>query len=236
VSAISGAAPLVIAVVANGQPADYAGQTISTPGTYAFRYADFPSLQVSDLTDVDELIVQWTASGTHSSSLSDIRTAPADDVPNFSFRRIADTATPIPGGVGTLDLVRIQNPEFNQFDNPDFSQGVVTLLGTGSGGQAGIHFIQIPDFDVLVDRSDAVPGGTGSFDVFAERSFDAGQLAFRADFRNGSAGVFVAALAEPVPALTRWGYALLAGLVIVAAALGSRRPRQAAPQRAGRQG
>jgi hypothetical protein len=82
-------------------------------------------------------------------------------------------------------------------------------------------------------------------------SSDAGQLAFHAFGTAGEEGIYlagaddpdflVAGLATPLPggggSFTGFGgVATDAGLVIVAAALGSRRPRQAAPQGCGRQG
>ena len=106
--------------------------------------------------------------------------------------RIADTATAIPGGVGT----------FAGFQNAlGFDGSDVAFVGSGSGGQQGIYGASVavigPPFKVA-DTATAIPGGSGNFVAFpAGPALSGSELAF---IGNGSAaqqGLYTVAVLAP---------------------------------------
>ena len=88
----------------------------------------------------------------------------------FTFTKVADTSTPIPGGVGN----------FTEFRPPSISDGEVAFIGEGSGGQLGVYLWKNGVLSVAVDTGTLVPGGTGTFTALGRNSFHEGALAFNA--------------------------------------------------------
>ncbi len=90
----------------------------------------------------------------------------------FTFTKIADTSTPIPGGTGNFTA-------FGQ--RPSIDGGDVAFLGFGdpSFTQRGIYSTVGGPLGVVADFGTAVPGGTGNFTNFGNApSIDGGDVAF----------------------------------------------------------
>ncbi|MDA2921158.1 hypothetical protein MYX76_16985 [Desulfobacterota bacterium AH_259_B03_O07] len=87
----------------------------------------------------------------------------------FTFRKVADTNTPIPGGTGTfLFFLHV----------PSLDGGNVAFRGFGTSDQQGIY-TDIGGLSVVADKSTMIPGGTGTFTGFSEPSLDGGNVAFK---------------------------------------------------------
>lgn len=69
----------------------------------------------------------------------------------ITFTKIADTDTPIPGGVGN----------FTGFGAITIDQGNVAFDARGSSGQGGVYTLIGGTLGVVADKNDAVPGGSG---------------------------------------------------------------------------
>jgi hypothetical protein len=135
----------------------------------------------------------------------------------FTFRKVADTNTPIPGGVGN----------FLSFTVPSIDFGDVAFFGNGLSGQGGVYISSGGTLNVVVDTSTPIPGGTGNFTSFGFPSLDAGIVAFFGRGSPGQEGVYlssgdtlevVADLSTPIPGgtgnFTIFGFPLLdAGIV-----------------------
>ena len=76
----------------------------------------------------------------------------------FSFLKLVDTNTPIPGGSGN----------FTGFVVPSLDDGTGAFVGDGLSGQIGIY-TATPGGPItrVVDRSVSIPGGVGNFTNFA---------------------------------------------------------------------
>lgn len=98
----------------------------------------------------------------------------------FSFTRVVDTATTLPGGTGTFQSLGT-TVAIDSSGRIAFSDGGATNKGVylASGGS----------LTTVADLSTAIPGGTGNFTGFALNSnaVAPGRLAFRS---SGSAGVY----------------------------------------------
>lgn len=90
----------------------------------------------------------------------------------ITFRKIADTDTPIPGGTGNFTALDVAS---------SLSSGNVAFLGEGSSGQVGIYIDVGGTLNVLADTSTAIPDGTGSFTSFGTASLDGQDVAFLGD-------------------------------------------------------
>ncbi len=90
----------------------------------------------------------------------------------FTFTKIADTSTPIPGGTGTFTA-------FGQ--RPSIDGGDVAFQGSGdpSFTQQGIYSTVGGPLGVVADRNTAIPGGTGNFLFVGGQSIDGGDVAFQ---------------------------------------------------------
>ncbi len=76
-----------------------------------------------------------------------------------SFRKLVDTSTPIPDGVGNFS-------GGTPFTPPSISLGTVLFGGMGSSGQLGIYKVIGGMLSVVADKNTPVPGGTGNFTDF----------------------------------------------------------------------
>jgi len=94
-----------------------------------------------------------------------------------AWRRVADTTTPIPDGVGTFTRF---NPE------PAIDGDQVLFVGFGADGAQGIFRDHSGSLDRLVDLSTPVPGGGEfrSFEWFHGPAVSDGRYAFVARFRQ----------------------------------------------------
>jgi hypothetical protein len=99
---------------------------------------------------------------------------------DWVFTKIADTATPVPNGVGN----------FTSFDSPSLRNGYVTFLANGAGGRQGIYSLAPGGtLQRVADTTTTAPGG-GTFSGFERPSVDAsGNLAFVATTTTGQ-GVY----------------------------------------------
>jgi hypothetical protein len=98
-----------------------------------------------------------------------------------SISIVADTHTPIPGGVGNF-------MSFGSFN--DLDHGQIALVGSGSNGQTGIYTNIGGTLSVVADTHTAIPGGTGNFTSFASISLSQGNLAFVGFGSNGQNGIY----------------------------------------------
>jgi hypothetical protein len=110
------------------------------------------------------------------SEMSDVAFAP-DPI------RIADLATPIPGGTGS----------FTGFTAVSSSLGHTAFLGTGSGGQAGIYLASV--LTKVIAVGDTLEGKVVSALHLGRDGLDGDRLAFGASFTDGTEGVFVTRVA-----------------------------------------
>jgi PEP-CTERM motif len=105
---------------------------------------------------------------------------------SFTFTKIADTNTAIPGGTGN----------FIDFGNgaPSLDNGNVAFWGAGTGQQQGIYTNVGGILNVVADRNTAIPGGTGSFTDSSFRLFpslDNGNVAFStSNLTTGQRGIY----------------------------------------------
>lgn len=103
---------------------------------------------------------------------------------SFTFEKIVDTNTPIPGGTGT----------FRSLDAPSLDNGNVAFAGFGGGRnfvQSGIYTNIGGALNVVADTNTPIPGGTGTFGGFDDPSLDNGNVAF-AGFNadDGQSGIY----------------------------------------------
>ena len=85
----------------------------------------------------------------------------------FTFTKVVDTATPIPGGTGT----------FTSLGPFSLDQGNVALRGVGAQ-QEGIYLYDGGTLTNLVDTGAAIPDGVGNFTGFSPVSLDGMDVAF----------------------------------------------------------
>jgi hypothetical protein len=121
---------------------------------------------------------------------------------------VADRSTAAPEGMGTFETFECK---------PIISHGNVVFGGTDQAGDFGYY----ADFDgsigKVINVSDELDGRTISYLAHTIHGFDTNHFGFRADFTDGSSGIYVATLPEPSGALT------LASGTVLLAALRSRR-------------
>lgn len=75
----------------------------------------------------------------------------------FTFTKIVDTNTPIPGWTGN----------FFEFADLSLDKGNVVFYGVGTWGQQGIYTTVDEMTKVIADRNTPIPGGTGNFTSFS---------------------------------------------------------------------
>lgn len=100
-------------------------------------------------------------------SLSVIASGKAEAV-SFTFEKIADTTTSVPGGTSTFDFF---------FGNPSLDNGDVAFDGLSSERE-GIYTSIDSELNVVADENTLVPGSTDTFATFGPLSLDDGNVAF----------------------------------------------------------
>jgi hypothetical protein len=118
----------------------------------------------------------------------------------FNPFKIVDTATAIPGGSGNFTSFIPGNPVAPALDGAN-----VAFFGAGSGEQQGIYSasITIPGNPVrVVDRTTAIPGGSGNFTSFipgnpVAPAIDGTRVAFFGAGSAGQQGIYVSDSAIP---------------------------------------
>ncbi len=81
-----------------------------------------------------------------------------------TFTKVADTDTPIPGGVGTFT-------SFGVLNTTAISEGNVTFIGLGDQ-QDGVYFWSNGVLSVVADVNTPIPGGTGNFGAPLNNGFN----------------------------------------------------------------
>ena len=95
----------------------------------------------------------------------------------FTFTKIADTSTPVPGGAGS----------FSSFSEPALDGGDVAFFSF----QNGIYKSIGGSLAVVADSNTPIPGGSGNFTGFNDTpSFDNGSVAFRGDGGGFQTGIY----------------------------------------------
>jgi hypothetical protein len=100
----------------------------------------------------------------------------------FTFTRIVDSNTPVPGGTGTFNHTQA-------FWNPTVSDGNIVFVGLGRG--QGIYRFARGVLSVVADNHTPVPNGAGNFNDFQPYPPDVSgsNVAFRG-VGGGNSGVF----------------------------------------------
>ena len=119
--------------------------------------------------------------------------------PTLRFTKVADTATPIPGGSGL----------FTGFvDARDFDGRTVVFDGYGNGGQEGLYSFRDGSLELLVNRNTLAPGTAQTFSIFFDVAVSGNMAVFTAGWPGGSTsgcqfaaneGVFAVPLGTTVP-------------------------------------
>lgn len=101
---------------------------------------------------------------------------------------VALVGTPIPGGAGN----------FTGFDSDSPSQrdGIVAFRGFGPSGQEGIYARIDDSLTKVIDLTDALEGQTLTHLFLGYEAVSRNQIAFAAQFANGSRGIYVAEVVE----------------------------------------
>jgi hypothetical protein len=90
----------------------------------------------------------------------------------YDLKKVADMATPIPGGAGT----------FGSFGQPSISAGNMAFIGSSSPGAdpcGGIYLFNGTTLSLVADRNTAVPGDTGTFNpCFDDPQMSGGNVVF----------------------------------------------------------
>lgn len=95
--------------------------------------------------------------------------------------KAADKNTSIPDGTGN----------FTSFINkPSIDGSTVVFRGKGSSSQEGIYSYSSGSLATIVDTNDAIPGGTGNFEITFLPVIDGGNVAFRGNGSGGQTGFY----------------------------------------------
>jgi hypothetical protein len=117
---------------------------------------------------------------------------------NFAFTKIADTNTPIPGGIGNFTSPASGYPAaFNVFSG-SVDGNNIAFQGFGSNSQSGIYTSSGGVLNVVADTNTSIPDGSGNFgfgsfgqsfgDTF---SLDGDNIAFSGlDSNTGQQGIY----------------------------------------------
>src|SRR5262249_20594926 len=88
--------------------------------------------------------------------------------PLYVFTKVADTDTPVPGGVNT----------FGSFSPPSVSGSRVAFTAVDSAGSAGVYTWQGGVFRVVADATTGIPDSTETFTTFGPPSISGQRVAF----------------------------------------------------------
>ena len=106
--------------------------------------------------------------------------------------KVVDKTDPIPGGTGT----------FTSVNYPWFDAGKIFFTGEGQDGQQGLYAWDGASLSVIVDRSTAIPEGTGTFADYqfnrSQPSSDGGKVLFRAVGAGGQEGIYLKGLGTSI--------------------------------------
>ena len=135
---------------------------------------------------------------TGSLSLSSIAAQTAHR-PELTFVKVADTFTPVPGGVGT----------FGSFaDARDFDGRTAVFNGTDGAAREGLYAFRNGALELLVNEDTLVPDAAQSFTIFFDVAVQGSMVAFTGGWPGGSSagcqfspneGVFAVALGTQTP-------------------------------------
>jgi hypothetical protein len=106
-----------------------------------------------------------------------------------SITPVALVGTPIPDGVGN----------FTRFQDPSHRDGVVAFQGFGPSGQEGIYASIGGSLTKVINLGDSLDGKTLAHLFLGYEAVSGNQIAFAAQFADGSRGIYVA---EVVTVLT----------------------------------
>lgn len=101
------------------------------------------------------------------------------DASSWTFARIADTSTPMPGHAAP----------FSDFGTPGLSAGEVVFRGAVGDQRFGVYSGSGGPLAIVADMDSPVPGGSGAFLDFGSASIDAGVVALRG-FGAGQDGIY----------------------------------------------
>lgn len=109
----------------------------------------------------------------------------------ITFRKIADTDTPIPGGVGTFAAFT-GHPGEAIFDGlPALGDGAVAFGGFDASDKDGLYLEENGTLRVIVDTNTPIPGGSGNFFRLGPVAFYDGVAAFsQRDMFSRESGVY----------------------------------------------
>ncbi len=146
---------------------------------------------------------------------------------DFTFTKIADTNTPVPGGTGTFSLFA---------DARTLDGDAVAFYAFDSASRAGIYIFQDGLLDILVDENTIIPGSSDTFTGFFDVSMENGIAVFTASgpgaagmtCRQGSnlprlapiEGIEVLSVGRSGPGVTKDGLAGMEGVFAVHLASG----------------
>ena len=176
----------------NNQEGIYAG---TTTGGALIRIADrntpIPNSTGNFLTFGTTPSISGSSIAFKGESSAGFRGIYVGDISNSSLIKVADTNTPIPGGIGNFG-------DFSQ--NPAISGTLVAFLGTGNFNQLGLYYEDLAGgpLNKLIASGDALDGRTVSALQFGLGGLDGNSLTFEADFTNGTSGIYYVQFA-PVP-------------------------------------
>lgn len=106
-----------------------------------------------------------------------------------TLRVLADTNTPIPGGVGNFTQPNALAPAFGFL--PALSGQNVAFHGFGSAGQDGIYASIGGSLRVVADTRTPIPGGTGTFFAFLGPVISGEAVAFIGFSADGQTGIYL---------------------------------------------
>ncbi len=104
--------------------------------------------------------------------------------------RVADTATPIPGGSGTF----VSFSELTHHCPSLDGSGSIAFLAEGRAGQRGIYALRGATLEKVVAVGDVIVGRTVAFLDLGREGYDRGRLVLVAGFTDGTAAVVLASL------------------------------------------
>jgi hypothetical protein len=100
----------------------------------------------------------------------------------FTFTRIADTTTAIPGGTDNFTFFE---------GRPSVSGTTVVFGGSGSGGQNGVYVGTAGGpLTRVADTTTSIPGGTGTFTTVGSPAISGTTLAFSGSRSDGQSGIY----------------------------------------------
>lgn len=101
----------------------------------------------------------------------------------FTFTRVVDTTTPLPGGSGTFESLG---------STVAIDVGGRIVFSDGGTTNQGVYLASGGAVSTIADLATAIPGGTGNFTSFNlnANAIAPGQLAFRGSGSSGQSGIY----------------------------------------------